>query len=222
MVQAGRAADDTRSSRPRPNSRLFLAEDQASPRATCVARTREPDGRFTRAPRVLGAGAHAECGFDATGERVDQLGELGHCLEGAVFAPPGDVGHGLARHVEPEAAEHDERRRVDDNLRSRARVLLVVDPERVDRLVDQRTQPRVRRELGIDRDGLALGVARRPRGRVWARTRPCSRATRRTRSRAGSGGRGSRRSAAGSARREASALRRAEPRPARRRRPRRP
>jgi hypothetical protein len=72
---------------------------------------------------VLGVSGGAEGVFDVVGDGVDELGELGDGFEGAVFAPAGDVGHGLAGDVGPEAAEHEQRRGVDDDF-GRAGVLL--------------------------------------------------------------------------------------------------
>jgi hypothetical protein len=108
---------------------------------------------------ILAVSGCAECGFDAVGERVDELGELGDGLEGAVFAPAGHVWDRLAGDVQAEAAEHDQGGGVDDDFGLGSRVVLVVDSEGVDGLVDERAQPRVGGAVGVDDDLLGLGVA---------------------------------------------------------------
>jgi hypothetical protein len=89
----------------------------------------------------------AECGFDPSRERVDERGELGDGVEGAVLAPAGHVWDGLAGDVEAEAAEHDQGRGVDDDFGLRPGVLLVVDSEGVDGLVDDGAQSGVGRDV---------------------------------------------------------------------------
>jgi len=50
----------------------------------------------------LGVAGGAECGVDATG---NELREVGDGVQRAVFAPAGDIGDGFAGDVQAEAAE---------------------------------------------------------------------------------------------------------------------
>jgi len=110
-----------------------------------------------RSPGCAEGVISAERGFDAPGERVDELSELGDRLKGAVFAPAGDVGDRFAGDVESETAEHPKRGGVHDHFGLRPGVLVVVDAESMDRLVDEHAQPRVGRQAGVDNDLLLFG-----------------------------------------------------------------
>jgi len=81
--------------------------------------------------------------LDASCEGVNEQGELGDCFECAGLALPGDVGDRLSGGIQSDRTEHDQSRRVNDDLGSRPAILGIPDAKPVDRLVNQDAQLRV-------------------------------------------------------------------------------
>ena len=95
--------------------------------------------------------------FDAPGDRVDRLRVFADRVEGAVFAPAGDVGDRLAADVEADGAQHAVGDAVDEDLGLSSRVLLVADAVCVGQFVGEGADLLVGGSVGDD-DLAALGV----------------------------------------------------------------
>ena len=72
-------------------------------------------------------GVRLECVLDVAGDGVDGPGVFADGLEGAVFAPAGDVGDRVAGDIEPEGAEYAVGDAVDEDFAAFAAVVLVVN-----------------------------------------------------------------------------------------------